>query len=144
MILRSTVVIGINVDTPNPRTVDRSLLNLIPESPPLVVPFIANAGDPPRFPWPVAGQQAPLIGSVVVDRDENNQLRYYVVTAEGIQAITPVIAAILRANDAYGLVEPPALTPDQIAKAPKAEPIPVEDYPTEALQILDPTTDPVG
>ena len=55
-----------------------------------------------------------------------------------------MIAAILRANDAYGLVEPPALTPDQIAKAPKAEPIPVEDYPTEALQILDPTTDPVS
>lgn len=139
-----TAAVGINVDTPNPRTIDRSLLNLIPESPPLVVPFIANAGDPPRFPWPVAGQQAPLIGSVVVDRDENNQLRYYVVTAEGIQTISPVIAAILRANDAYGLVEPPALTPDQIAKAPKAEPIPVEDYPTEALQILDPTTDPVS
>jgi type VII secretion protein EccB len=81
---------------------------------------------------------------VVVDRDENNQLRYYVVTPEGIQPISPVVAAILRANDAYGLVEPPVLTPDQIAKAPKADPVPVEDYPSNALQVLDPTTDPVS
>ena len=94
-----------------------------------MVPFIANAGDPPRFPWPVAGEQAPLVGSVVVDHDEDNQLRYYVVTAEGIQPIPPVVAAILRANNAYGLVEPPALTPDQIAKAPKTEPIPVAGLP---------------
>ena len=139
-----TAAVGINVDTPSPRLIDRALLNLIPESPPLVVPFIANAGDPPRFPWPVAGEQAPLVGSVVVDRDENNQLRYYVVTPEGIQSISPVVAAILRANDAYGLVEPPALTPDQIAKAPKAEPVPVDDYPANSLQVLDPTTDPVS
>ena len=139
-----TAAVGIDVDTPSPRSINRGLLNLIPESPPLVVPFIANAGDPPRFPWPVPGEQAPLVGSVVVDRDESNQLRYYVVTAEGIQPISPVVAAILRANDAYGLVEPPALTPDQIAKAPKAEPVPVEDYPSNPLQVLDPTTDPVS
>jgi type VII secretion protein EccB len=139
-----TAAVGIDVDTPSPRSIDRGLLNLIPESPPLVVPFIANAGDPPRFPWPVPGEAAPLVGSVVVDRGENNQLRYYVVTAEGIQPISPVVATILRANDAYGLVEPPALTPDQIAKAPKADPIPVEDYPANPLQVLDPTTDPVA
>ena len=139
-----TAAVGIDVDTPSPRSINRGLLNLIPESPPLVVPFIANAGDPPRFPWPVPGEQAPLVGSVVVDRDESNQLRYYVVTAEGIQPISAVVAAILRANDAYGLVEPPALTPDQIAKAPKAEPVPVEDYPSNPLQVLDPTTDPVS
>lgn len=49
----------------------------------------------------------------------------------------------MRANDAYGLVEPPALTPDQVAKAPKAAVIAVEDYPTSPLQIIDPGTDPV-
>ena len=139
-----TAAVGINVDTPNPRSIDRALLNLIPESPPLVVPFLANAGDPPRFPWPVPGGQAPLIGSVVVDRDEDNDLRYYAVTAEGLQGISPVVAAILRANDAYGLVEPPALTPDQVAKAPKAEPIPVDNYPDNSLQVLDPRTEPVS
>jgi type VII secretion protein EccB len=138
-----TAAVGINVDTPAPRSINAALLNLIPESPPLVVPFIPNAGDPPRFPWPVAGQTAPLIGSVVVDRDESNQMRYYAVTPEGIQPISPVVAAVLRANDAYGLVEPPALTPDQVAKAPKTENIPVENYPSSALKVLDPTTDPV-
>ena len=87
---------------------------------------------------------APPVGAVVVDHDENNQLRYYAVTAEGIQPISPVVAAILRANDAYGLVEPPALTPDQVAKAAKADPVPVDDYPADRLQVLDPITDPVS
>ncbi|MBS4730602.1 type VII secretion protein EccB [Mycobacterium sp. SM1] len=138
-----TAAVGINVDTPPPRPIDRALLNLIPESAPLVVPFLANAGDPPRFVWPVPGQTAPPVAAVVVDHGENNQPRYYAVTADGLQPISVVVAAILRANDAYGLVEPPVLTPDQVAKAPKATPIPVDDYPSSQLSVLDPGTDPV-
>lgn len=137
-----SAAIGINADTAAPRHINRALLNLIPESAPMVVPFVGNAGDPPRFVWPVPGKPAPPVAAVVVDK-EDNQSRYYAVTAEGLQAISPVIAAILRANDAYGLVEPPALTPDQVAKAPKAAVIAVEDYPTSPLQIIDPGTDPV-
>ena len=87
---------------------------------------------------------APLVGSVIVDHDENNELRYYGVTAEGLQPISPVVAAILRANNAYGLVEPPAMTPDQVTKAPKAHPIPVDNYPADPLKVLDPTTEPVS
>lgn len=135
--------VGINVDTPAPRPMNRALLNLIPESSPLVVPFIPNAGDPPRFPWPVPGQQAPLVGSVVVDHDENNRRRYFVVAPEGIQPISAVVAAILRANAAYGLVEPPALTPDQVAKAPKSTVVAVEAYPANPLRVIDPGTQPV-
>jgi len=135
--------IGISVDTPTARPINRALLNLIPESPPLVVPFIPNAGDPPRFPWPAPGQAAPLIGSVIVDHQENNALRYYVVNPEGLQPISAVVAAILRANNAYGLIEPPALTPDQVGKAPKSDVVAVDSYPTSPLQVLDPSTDPV-
>lgn len=138
-----SAAVGINVDTPAARPINRALLNLIPESAPLVVPFLGNAGDPPRFIWPVPGQQAPPVAAVVVDHDADNQLRYYAVTADGIQRISPMVAAILRANDAFGLVEPPALTPDQVAKAPKANPISVDDYPPTALHVLDPHTDPV-
>ncbi|ORX14145.1 type VII secretion protein EccB [Mycobacterium xenopi] len=138
-----TAAVGINVDTPAPRPINRALLNLIPESAPLVVPFVGNAGDPPRFVWPVPGQQAPPIAAVVVDRGENNQARYYAVAADGLQPISPVVAAILRANDAYGLVEPPLLTPDQVAKAPKAAVISVDDYPPAPLRVVDPSTDPV-
>jgi type VII secretion protein EccB len=136
-----TAAVGINVDTPAPRRINRQLLNLIPESPPLAVPFIGNAGDPPRFVWPAAGP-APLVGSVIVDH-ENNQLRDYAVGAEGLQPITPVIAAILRANNAYGLVEPPTLTPDQIAKAPTVHVIDVDNYPTAPLAVADPASQPV-
>jgi type VII secretion protein EccB len=134
--------VGINVDTPPPRRIDRQLLNLIPESAPLVVPFLANAGDPPRFVWPTA-DAAPVVGSVVADH-EDNQLRYFVVTAEGLQRISPAIAAILRANNAYGLIKPIALTPDQVAKAPSVRLIPVDNYPPSALTIIDPATDPVS
>src|SRR5699024_8743688 len=88
-----TSAVGISVDTPTPRRINRQLLNLIPESPPLTVPFIGNAGDPPRFVWPAAGR-TPLVGSVIVDH-ENNQTRRYVVDAEGLQPITEVIAAML-------------------------------------------------
>ncbi len=136
-----TSALGVNVDTPEPRTINRQLLNLIPESPPLVVPFVANAGDPPRFVWPAAGP-VPPIGSVVVDH-EDNRLRYYLVAPEGLQPISSVIAAILRAHDAHGLVEPPQLTPDQVANTPTAHPIAVEDYPHQPLTVIDPTTDPV-
>ncbi|MCC5582505.1 type VII secretion protein EccB, partial [Microtetraspora sp. AC03309] len=62
---------------------------------------------------------------------------------EGIQPISSVVAAILRANDAYGLVEPPALTPDQAAKAPKTNVVAVDNYPTSSLQVMNPATEPV-
>ncbi|SIJ21914.1 type VII secretion protein EccB, Actinobacterial [Mycobacteroides abscessus subsp. abscessus] len=136
-----TASIGINVDTPGPRPINRQLLNLIPESPALIVPFIGNAGDPPRFPWPKEGP-APVVGSVVTDR-VNEQLNYFAVTAEGLQPIPQTLAAMLRAQDAHGLVEPPALTPDQVAKAPTARVIPVENYPAKALKISDPGVEPV-
>lgn len=139
-----TSAVGINIDTPPARPIDRALLNLIPESPALAVPFIANAGDPPRFVWPGEGT-APVIGSVVIDRGgPNNANRYYAVTAEGLQPISSVVAAILRANDAYGLVEPPALTPDEVAKAPETTAIAVDNYPSEPLTVLDPTAQPVA
>lgn len=142
--LRDTAVasaVGISVDTPAPRPINRQLLNLIPESNPLAVPFIANAGDPPRFGWPAPGA-APAIGSVVVDH-EGDQLRYWLVSAEGLQGISPVVAAMLRAHDSHGLVESPELTPDQVAKAPQVRAIDVDAFPPAPLRILDPVTDPV-
>lgn len=142
--LRDTAVassVGISVDTPAPRLMNRQLLNLIPESNPLEVPFIANAGDPPRFGWPAPGA-APVIGSVVVDH-EGDQLRYWLVSAEGLQGISPVVAAMLRAHDSHGLVESPELTPDQVAKASQVRAIDVDAFPAAPLKILDPVTDPV-
>lgn len=137
-----SAAVGIGIDAPRPRPIDRALLNLIPESPPLRAPFVGNAGDPPRFGW-VGGDPAPVVGSVVVDH-QDGQVRNYVVTAEGLQAITPVVAAILRATNSHGLIEPPELTPDQTAKLPVATPIPVDYYPEHPLSIVDPVTDPIA
>lgn len=80
------------------------------------MPFLANAGDPPRFVWP-STKPAPPIASVVVDH-EGDRLRHYAVTAEGLQAIPSVVAAMLRSSNAYGLVEPPELTPTKSPRLP--------------------------
>lgn len=133
--------LGINLDTPTPRPLDRQLLNLIPETSPLTVPFVPNAGDPPRFVWPTPAS-APLIGSVILDH-ENNAVNYFAVTADGLQPISSVVAAMLRANNAYGLVEPPALTPDQVAKAPRSDALAVTGYPDTGVKVVDSATDPV-
>lgn len=136
-----SAAVGIGIDTPHPRPINSQLLNLIPESPPLIAPFLANRGDAPRFPW-LDDKPAPVVGSVVVDH-QDGRVRNYAVTGDGLQAISPVLAAILRATDSHGLVEPPELTPDQVARMPIASPIPVDNYPAQPLDVADPVTDPV-
>ncbi len=133
--------VGITLDTPAPRAINRALLNLIPESNPLAVPVVPGGGEPPRFGWPAPGP-APLVGSVVTDH-EGDALRYWLVAADGLQPISPVVASILRSSDSHGLVEPPELTPDQVAKIAQVRVIDTDAFPASVLRILDPVTDPV-
>lgn len=133
--------VGISHDTPPPRAINTQLLNLVPESPALVVPFIPNRGDPPRFVWP-APSPAPLIGSVVADH-RDNQTHYYAVDGDGLQPIPATVAAMLRADNSFGLIDPPILTPDQVRKTPVAHDIPVGDYPQDAMTVINPVSDPI-
>jgi type VII secretion protein EccB len=134
-----TDALGLGTDIRAPRVIAPGLFNAIPESAPLLAPALPGAGTPPRFALPV---QAP-IGAVVASYEANNSIRYYAVQAEGLQQISPVLAAILRNTDSYGLQQPPRLGADDVSRLPVANGIDTAAYPSGELTPVDATADPV-
>jgi ESX secretion system ATPase EccB len=136
-----TDALGFGVDVPAPRPVAAGLFNAIPEAPSLMAPAIPNAGNPPSFPVP-----AP-IGAVVVsyglDRTSSDTVRYYAVLPDGLQPISPVLAAILRNTNSYGLQQPPRLGADEIAKLPVSRMLDTARYPHQQVSLVDAARDPV-
>ncbi|MDA2891412.1 type VII secretion protein EccB [Mycolicibacterium sp. BiH015] len=134
--------VGIGVDAAPPQPIASGLFNAIPESPALVTPAIVGAGLPSDLglpePFPV--------GSVVVAYDTDGSadtLRHYVVLMDGLQPISPVVAAILRNSNSWGLAQPPRLEADVIARTPQAEAIDTGAYPEERVTLVDTAADPV-
>jgi type VII secretion protein EccB len=117
------------------------LFNAIPESPPLAAPVIPDAGSPAKFPVP-----AP-VGAVVeshgLESNSANGLVYYAVLPDGLQQISPVLAAVLRNANSYGLDQPPRLGADKIAKLPVSRQLDTSRYPEQRISLLDATHDPV-
>ncbi|MGE2731993.1 type VII secretion protein EccB [Mycolicibacterium vaccae] len=115
------------------------LFNAIPEAPALTAPVIPGAGAPSSVPLPVP---AP-IGAVVVAYETDNTLRHYVVLADGLQPISPVLASILRNTDSYGLDQPPRLGADTVAALPTVSGIDTATYPARPVTLVDTEADPV-
>ena len=117
---------------PAPRPIAQGLFNAIPEAPPLTAPAIPNAGGPASFSVP-----AP-IGAVVVsyglEQNSSGTLRYYAVLPDGLQPISPVLAAILRNTNSYGLDQPPRLGADEVAKLPVSRMLDTTPLPRPAGQ----------
>jgi type VII secretion protein EccB len=130
-----------NSDVPAPRPVALGLFNAIPEAPPLAAPGIPNAGAPAGFSVP-----AP-IGAVVVsyalDQNSSGAARYYAVLPDGLQPISPVLAAILRNTNSYGLDQPPRLGADAVAKLPVSRMLDTSRYPDQQVTLVDAAKDPV-
>jgi type VII secretion protein EccB len=133
-----------NSEVPTPRPIALGLFNAIPESPALTAPAIPNAGAPASFSVP-----AP-IGAVVVsynlaalDQDSPGGARYYAVLPDGLQPISPVLAAILRNTNSYGLDQPPRLGADAVAKLPVSRMLDTTRYPDQQVTIIDAAKDPV-
>jgi type VII secretion protein EccB len=130
-----------NSEVPAPRPIAQGLFNAIPEGPPLAAPAIPNAGAPAGFSVP-----AP-IGAVVVsytlDQNSSGAARYYAVLPDGLQAISPVLAAILRNTNSYGLDQPPRLGADAVAKLPVSRMLDTTRYPDEQVTLVDAAKDPV-
>ncbi|MEB3984395.1 type VII secretion protein EccB [Mycobacterium sp. 663a-19] len=128
-------------DLPAPRPVAAGLFNAIPEAPPLAAPGIPNAGAPTNF-----GVPAP-IGAVVVsyalDQSSSGTPRYYAVLPDGLQPISPVLAAILRNTNSYGLDQPPRIGADQVAKLPVSRMLDTTRYPDRQIAVVDAAKDPV-
>jgi type VII secretion protein EccB len=131
--------LGIGVDIAAPQPIATGLFNAIPEAPPLVTPVIPNAGLPSAasLPEPVP------VGAVVVSYDSDNALRHYVVLTDGLQPISPVVAAILRNSNSWGLAQPPRLDADTVVRIPEVGAIDTGAYPTDRVTLVDVAADPV-
>jgi len=134
-----TSALGLASNSPAVRTISPGLFNAIPESAALSAPAIPAAGTPPQFDLPVP---AP-IGAVVVAYGTDNTLLYYAVLPDGLQPVSPVLAAILRNTNSFGLAQPPELGADDIARLPVSRVIDTAAYPTQRLSLVDTTAAPV-
>jgi type VII secretion protein EccB len=139
-----TNALGLGSDIPVPRPIAVGLFNAIPEAPPLSAPAIPDAGGPARF-----GVPAP-VGAVVEARglegtsgSSASGMLYYAVLPDGLQAISPVLAAVMRNSNSYGLDQPPRLGADQIAKLPMSRMLDTSRYPEQRISLVDAARDPV-
>ena len=81
-----------------------------------------GAGDPEcrcrRRPSRRPARSARWWCPTALDKTSSDAVRYYAVLPDGLQPISPVLAAILRNANSYGLEQPPRLAADQVAKLP--------------------------
>ncbi len=141
-----TGALGWSADVPVPRPITAGLFNAVPEAPPLTAPVIPGAGSPPRYPLPVP---AP-VGAVVMAHGLDNggpgsttNVLYYAVLPDGLQPVSPVLAAVLRNTNSYGLNQPPPLGADQIAKLPVSRALDTTRYPDQRVTLVEAPGAPV-
>ncbi|OBK15612.1 type VII secretion protein EccB [Mycobacterium asiaticum] len=136
-----TNALGLGTDVPAPRPIAPGLFNAIPEAPPLAAPPIPNAGAPAAFavPAPIGG----VVVSFAVDRSSSENITYYAVLPDGLQPISPVLAAILRNTNSYGLQQPPRLAADDIAKLPVSRLLDTSSYPAQPVTLINAGSNPV-
>ncbi|ART72754.1 type VII secretion protein EccB [Mycobacterium dioxanotrophicus] len=134
-----TEALGLGADVAVPRPIAAGLVNAIPEAPTLAAPAIADAGAAPHFELPIPVP----VGAVVTAFAADNSLRYYAVLADGLQPVSPVLAAILRNTDSYGLEQPPRLGADVVAAAPVSRAIDTAAFPGQPIHLVQASADPV-
>jgi type VII secretion protein EccB len=108
-----------------PRLVPQSLLNAVPEAPPITAPRVRGAGDAavgvPGFP----------VGSVLrITRGDGDE--YYVVLPTGVQRIGQVAADLLRFSDSQGTANAIPVAPDAIRAAAIVNTLPLASFPDRA------------
>jgi type VII secretion protein EccB len=127
----SAVVRALRLEGRVPVIVAQSLLNAIPEAPPITAPRIRGAGG--RATGELAGFQ---VGSVLrITRGDGDE--YYVVLVTGVQRIGAVVADLLRFSDSQGTANVIAVAPDVIRAAPVADTLPVTTFPDRAPTQVD-------
>ncbi len=113
-----------------PQLVSQSLLNAVPEAPPITAPRIHGAGDK------AAGLPGFRVGSVVrIARADGDE--YYAVLAAGVQRIGQVAADLLRFSNSQGTANTTAVAPDAIRAAPVVDALPVAGFPDRAPTLPD-------
>jgi len=117
--------VGLDGQTPVP--VSASLLNLIPETPPITAPRIPDIGK--RGPDSLPGFP---VGSVLrVARSIGDE--YYVVLTDGVQRVGQLAAELVRFSDSQGSRTAVSVAPDVIRATKSVTRLPVSDFPDRAL-----------
>ncbi len=138
-----TSALGVDADAA-PRPIAAGLFNAIPEAPPLSPPQIPEAGAPPQFELPLPAPVGAVMVSHAISGSSSHAEQYYAVLPDGLQPISPVLAAVLRNTDSYGLEAPPSLGADQVARLPVSRILDTAAYPKKALHLVDTVSDPVS
>lgn len=128
---------ALQLDGVAPRFVSPGFLSLVPELPAIVAPrsedFGSSAGTSlPGFP----------VGSVIVTNTSSDP-EHYVVLADGLQAISQVVADLIRAADSRGSQEIVAVAPDAVVRLPRIERLSVTTYPDRLSTLLGADGPPV-
>ena len=132
----SAVARALGLDGHTPLPVSPVLLNLIPESPPIVAPRIPDVGR--RGPDSLPGFP---VGSVLrVARTAGDE--FYVVLREGVQRVGQVAADLVRFADSQGTRTAMPIAPDVIRTTTSVTRLPVSDYPdsVQAPAVVNGTT----
>jgi type VII secretion protein EccB len=120
------VVRALQLEGIAPHAVSWSLLDGVPEAPPITVPRIPGVGG--RGPAALPGFP---VGSVLsVARTDGEE--YYVVLSAGVQRIGQVAADLIRLGDSQGAANIIAVAPDVIGAAPTVNALPVSIFPDRA------------
>jgi type VII secretion protein EccB len=150
-----TSALGLGSDVPTPRPIAVGLFNAIPEAPALTAPAIPDAGSRPRFDFPLSapvgavveafGLEANSAASSTASSADNqaNTVIYYAVLPDGLQPISPVLAAMLRNANSYDLDQPPRLGADEVAKLPVSRALDTSRYPDQRVRLVDVAHDPL-
>lgn len=126
----TAVVRALRLEQRTPHLVSQSLLNAVPEVPPIAAPRMRGAGAKsaalPAFP----------VGSVLrITRGDGDE--FYAVLAAGVQRIGSVAADLLRFSDSQGAVNVISVAPDAIGAVPVLDTLPVASFPDAAPAITD-------
>ncbi len=134
-----TDALGLPAAVPTPRPISPGLFNAVPEAPALRVPQVPEAGLPASYPLPVP---APIGAVVIAYRNDGTPMNYAVLP-DGLQPISPVLAAVLRNANSYGLAQPPQLGADDIARLPVSSLLDVAAFPEAPVKLVDAAAAPV-
>ncbi|MET8797081.1 type VII secretion protein EccB [Nocardia sp. NPDC004568] len=127
---------ALNITGATPRPVSEGLINAVPEVPAIIPPPIADSGSAPGYE--ISDHR---IGEVVQVGSSGTE--YYVVLADGLQAISPLTAEIIR-NSNPQTSRDETIDQTERTNAPVSAALQVGDYPQNAPDILEAKDQPVS
>lgn len=121
----SAVVRALRLDGVTPRPVSRTLLDALPENPPITSPAVPRAGE--------RGALAGHPVGAVVRLARADTAEYYVVLADGVQRIGEVTADLIRFSVRQRGADIPTVAPDAVAAAGVVDTLPTDAHPDRVV-----------